>query len=160
MVQISIEDTPHLFTIRLTTYEAFVQAIIRRAKTTRILPLSYLDKINNIYVRLDGEDIEPLRRKTHVKIRLGSSESAAYEGELNSEGKKHGHGMYRWSNGRTYIGEWYDNQMHGEGVESWPNGSRYQGQFKANKRHGQGTFIWADGRQYVGRYENRRMFLF
>jgi hypothetical protein len=151
MVQISIEDTPHLFTIRLTTFDALAQAIIRRTKTTKILPLSYFDKINNVYVRLNGEDIEPLKRKTHVKIRLGTIGSVAYEGELNKEGQKHGQGMYRWPNGRTYIGEWFENQMDGEGIESWPNGSKYQGQFKENKRHGLGTFTWSDGRQYVGR---------
>jgi hypothetical protein len=160
MVQISIDNTSHLFTIRLTTFEALIQTIVRRTGTTNILPLSYFDKINNVFIPLNGGDIEPLRRKTHVKIRLGTSESVAYEGELNKEGEKHGHGLYRWPNGRTYVGEWYENQMDGEGVESWPNGSRYQGQFKANKRHGNGTFTWSDGRQYIGRIEIRRLSLF
>jgi hypothetical protein len=157
MVQISIEGTPHLFTIRLTTFEALVQAIARRTQTTKILPLFYLDKTNSSFIELNGEDIEPLRRKTHVKILLGKSESLAYEGELNNEGEKHGQGMYRYPNGRTYVGEWYKNQMDGQGVESWPNGSIYQGQFKANKRHGRGTFTWADGRQYVGRTKHRKI---
>jgi hypothetical protein len=160
MVQISIEDTPHLFTIRLTTFDALIQAIVHRTGTTKILPLSYFDKTNNVYVQLNSEDIEPLRRKTHIKIRLGTLESIPYEGEVNKEGKKHGHGLYRWPNGRTYVGEWKDNQMDGEGVESWPNGSKYQGQFKANKRHGQGTYTWSDGRQYVGKINNKRIFSF
>jgi hypothetical protein len=159
MVQVSIEDTPYLFTIRLTTFDALVQVIVRHIGSTKILPLSWFDKANNIFVRLDGENIEPLRRKTHIKIRLGSSETVPYEGELNNEGKKHGQGMYRWPNGRTYIGEWYDNQMDGDGVETWPNGSKYQGQLKANKRHGQGAFTWADGRQYIGRIKNIRLSL-
>ncbi|CAF0771601.1 unnamed protein product [Rotaria sordida] len=154
MVQISIDNTPHLFTIRLTTFDALVQAIAQRTGTTKILPLSYLDKNSNAFVRLEGEDIEPLRRKTHVKISLGGSYSASYDGELNKEGKRQGQGIYRWSNGRTYIGEWYENKMDGDGAESWPNGSQYQGQFRANKRHGQGTFTWPDGRQYVGEYRN------
>ncbi|CAF1285840.1 unnamed protein product [Adineta steineri] len=154
MVQICIEDPPYLFTIRLTTYEAFIQAIVSRVGTTKILPISYFDRIKNAFIQLNGENIEPLRRKTHFKIRLGRLESVPYEGELNNEGEKHGQGMYRWQNGRTYVGEWYKNQMEGDGVESWPNGSRYQGQFKANKRHGQGTFTWADSRQYIGEYRN------
>jgi hypothetical protein len=155
MVQISIDNTSHLFTIRLTTFEALIQLIVHRTGTTNILPLSYFDRINNVFIPLNPKDIELLRRKTHVKIRLGTMESVAYEGELNKAGEKHGHGLYRWSNGRTYVGEWYENQMDGEGVESWPNGSRYQGQFKANKRHGNGTFTWFDGRQYIGRIDTR-----
>ena len=151
MVQISIDNTPHLFTIRITTFDALIQAIVRRMGTTEILPLWYYDRNANAFVRLEGENIEPFQRKTHVKIRLGLSYSAAYEGELNKEGRKHGQGTYRWPNGRTYMGEWYDNQMDGEGVETWPNGSKYEGQFKRNKRHGQGTFTWSGGRQYVGR---------
>lgn len=159
MVQISIDNTPHLFTIRLTTFDALTQEIIRRTGTTKILPLSYLDKIKNVFILLNGDDIEPLRHKTHVKIRLGTSQSVPYEGELNEQGEKHGQGLYRWMNGRTYVGEWYENQMDGQGVESWSNGSKYQGQFKANKRHGQGTFTWFDGRQYIGKTENRRIFV-
>lgn len=156
MVQISIEDTPHLFTIRLTTFEALIDQIRHRTGLTNIFPFSYLDRNTGEFIELHGEDIEPLRRKTHVKLRLGGSESLVYEGELNKEGEKHGHGFYCWPNGRTYIGEWYRNQMDGEGVESWPNGSRYQGQFKQNKRHGHGTFTWFDGRQYTGRIHNEK----
>ncbi|CAF1210021.1 unnamed protein product [Adineta ricciae] len=152
--QICIEEPSCLFTIRVTTYEALIQAIVRRVKTTKILPLYYFDKKTNVYVQLDENDVRPFQRTTHVKIRLGKKQSAPYEGELNDEGEKHGYGMYRWSNGRTYVGQWYRNQMDGDGVESWPNGSKYQGQFRGNKRHGRGTFTWADGRQYIGEYRN------
>lgn len=156
MVQISIENTSHLFTIRLTTFEALIQTIVHRTGLTKILPLSYLDKNTNEFIELNYDDIEPLRRKTHVKIRLGTLETIAYEGDLNNEGEKHGHGFYRWPNGRTYVGEWYRNQLDGDGVESWPNGSRYQGQFQANKRHGYGIFTWPDGRQYTGKIFTRK----
>ena len=151
MVQISIDDTSFLFTIRLTTYEAFLQAIVSRVQTNSILPVSYFDRTENAFVQLQHGDLEPLRRKTHVKIRLGNTHTVPYEGDLSREGKKHGQGTFRWSNGRTYVGEWYENRMHGEGLETWPNGSSYQGQFKENKRHGQGIFTWSDGRQYIGR---------
>ena len=154
MVQIAVDGSPILFTVRVSTYDALLQAIVRRTKTNKILPIFYLDKTKELFVRLQPDDVQPFLRKTHVKLRLGGQETVPYEGELNSEGKKHGQGIYRWPNGRTYVGEWCDNQMQGEGVESWPNGSRYEGQFKGNKRHGQGTFTWADGRQYVGEYRH------
>lgn len=150
MVQISIDGTPILFTLRISTYDALLQAIVRHTKTNKILPILYFDRAKEAFVRLQPDDVEPFLRKTHIKLRLGRQESVPYEGELNDDGKKHGQGMYRWPNGRTYVGEWFENQMHGEGVESWPNGSRYEGQFQGNKRHGRGTFTWADGRQYIG----------
>ena len=155
MVQICIDGTPFLFTIRLTTYGAFLQAIVSRVQTNSILPVSYLDRTENTFVHLQDGDLEPLRRKTHVKIRLGNAQTVPYEGDLNSEGKKHGQGTYRWPNGRTYVGEWCENRMHGEGLETWPNGSSYQGHFKENKRHGHGIFTWPDGRQYIGRARSK-----
>jgi hypothetical protein len=150
MVQISVDGTSILFTIRVTTYDALLQAIASRAKTKKILPISYLDKTSNQYIRLEHDNVEPLRRKTHMKLRLDGTNTLPYDGELNNEGKKHGQGVYRWANGRVYVGQWCDDQMHGEGEETWPNGSRYRGQFQANRRHGHGVFTWPDGKKYTG----------
>ena len=154
MVQISIDGTSILFTIRLTTYEALLQSIVRYTKNSKILPIYYLDKTKNVYLSLEFDDIEPLQRKTHVKLRLGGQKIIPYEGELNELGQKHGQGTYRWPNGRIYIGDWMNNQLHGEGMESWPNGSKYEGDFRGNRRNGHGRFIWPDGREYSGNSSN------
>lgn len=156
MVQISIEDTPHLFTIRVTTFEALVHAIVQRMQTSKILPILYFDTAKNAFVPLKDDDVCPLRGKTHVKLRLSKSDRPRYEGELNSNGEKHGYGVYKWPSGRMYKGQWSDNMMHGDGTEVWPSGSKYRGQYQSNQRHGQGVFTWADGRVYTGRQCRRR----
>lgn len=36
-------------------------------------------------------------------------------------------GLYIWSDGRQYEGEWLNNNMHGYGVYTWKDGRRYEG---------------------------------
>ena len=36
--------------------------------------------------------------------------------------------------------------MDGYGVYTWSDGRRYEGQFLKDKKHGKGIHTWADGR--------------
>ena len=40
--------------------------------------------------------------------------------------------------------------MHGIGLFSWSDGRVYVGEYLEDKKHGQGIFEWPDGRKYVG----------
>ena len=44
--------------------------------------------------------------------------------------------------------------MDGYGVFTWSDGRKYLGEYKEDKKHGQGQFIWPDGRQYKGGWGN------
>ena len=46
----------------------------------------------------------------------------------------HGSGVYKWSDGRVYYGNWADNQMNGKGVFTWPDGRRYEGEYQNDKK--------------------------
>merc|ERR1711957_423419 len=63
-------------------------------------------------------------------------------------GNIEGQGIYTWSDGRRFEGEWYDNKMHGVGRFTWADGRIYEGEYIDDKKEGQGTFIWPDGRRY------------
>ena len=39
----------------------------------------------------------------------------------------HGKGVFKWPDGRVYVGEWLDNNMHGHGVYTWKDGRKYFG---------------------------------
>ena len=58
----------------------------------------------------------------------------------------HGHGKYKWADGREYTGDWVTNKMHGSGIFTWADGRKYQGQYYDDKKHGHGVFTWPDGR--------------
>lgn len=54
-------------------------------------------------------------------------------------------GVFIWSNGEKYVGEFRDDKRNGQGVFTWPNGEKYVGEFRDNKRNGSGTRYSTDG---------------
>ena len=68
-----------------------------------------------------------------------------------------GHGVFTWSDGRKYEGEYVDDKKEGEGVFTWPDGRKYDGKWKNGKQHGKGVYhsqkgetkhgIWNEGKR-------------
>ena len=48
----------------------------------------------------------------------------------------HGKGVFTWSDGRRYDGEYYDDKKSGYGVFTWPDNRRYEGSWLNGKQHG------------------------
>jgi len=93
-----------------------------------------------------------------------------YEGELNSNGQKHGKGTFIYTPiwqetidffRNKYVGEWKDDKYHGQGTQTFGSvdwfGDKYVGEFKDGKKHGQGTYTRANGDKYVGEYKEDKM---
>ena len=55
------------------------------------------------------------------------TDSAKFEGQLNLQYQKHGKGIYYYSNGDVYVGEWLNDKFHGKGVYIFNMGERYEG---------------------------------
>jgi len=75
-----------------------------------------------------------------------------YEGHVNSQGEKHGHGTLIFNSGDRYEGQWKHNRMHGEGTYAFADGDKYVGQWQDNKMHGRGTYFYAGGDKYTGQF--------
>lgn len=69
---------------------------------------------------------------------------------------KDGRGMYEYSDGSVYDGEWRDGKRHGQG-EYEDDHSFYDGEWKDDKQHGKGTYEQKDGVTYVGDFVNDRL---
>ena len=82
--------------------------------------------------------------------------SGVYEGERNEAGEWEGHGIYRFSDGASYEGEWVANQQHGRGTMNYASAASYTGDWRAGMKHGTGTYLWADGRIEIGFYDHDR----
>ncbi|KAJ0959111.1 putative 1-phosphatidylinositol-4-phosphate 5-kinase [Helianthus annuus] len=67
-----------------------------------------------------------------------------------------GSGMYVWSNGCKYEGEWRRGIWHGYGKLHWPSGAFYEGDFSGGYMQGTGTYIRADKLVYKGRWRLNR----
>ena len=78
------------------------------------------------------------------------------EQERNEAGEWEGHGIYRFSDGASYEGEWVANQQHGRGTMNYASAASYTGDWRAGMKHGTGTYLWADGRIEIGFYDHDR----
>ena len=43
--------------------------------------------------------------------------------------------------------------MHGRGIFTWSDGRKYEGEYIDDKKEGHGIFTWPDGRQYDGNWQ-------
>ena len=76
----------------------------------------------------------------------------SYEGKVNRSGQKDGLGIYRWSDGSIYEGEYQDDLRHGKGRFLWANGESYEGDYLNDERTGKGSYHWPDGSFYEGEF--------
>lgn len=74
-----------------------------------------------------------------------------YQGKLDANGLKNGHGVQIWPDGSRYEGDWNDDKANGSGTFTHANGEIYQGMWKDDMAHGQGTFSGAIS-TYVGQW--------
>ncbi|CAF3897884.1 unnamed protein product [Adineta steineri] len=87
-----------------------------------------------------------------------------YEG-MWVNGKRHGYGVFSWSNGNgEYIGQWENGIQQGHGIHIWyiiraeesqyALRNYYEGNFLNGRRHGQGTFYYSSGTKYIGEWKS------
>lgn len=72
-------------------------------------------------------------------------------------GKFHGEGTMKYSDGSVYTGSWEHGVQQGWGHFMWANGDEYEGYLKRGKPEGQGTFYWTDGSDYFGEFKRGEM---
>ena len=77
------------------------------------------------------------------------SDGSFYRGNYK-DGKEYGEGSYYATNGHSYVGGWKDGNKHGQGTYDWPSGDLYKGGWKDNKKHGEASVIYKDGTIYNG----------
>ena len=82
------------------------------------------------------------------------TKNGIYIGEINKNGQKHGKGIYQFSDGDRYEGEWENGQQHGKGIYQFSDGNRYKGNWENGQQHGKGICQFSDGSRYKGNWEN------
>ncbi|OYU54683.1 MAG: hypothetical protein CFE25_15470 [Chitinophagaceae bacterium BSSC1] len=85
-----------------------------------------------------------------ITISFALISNAQIKPECLSGNCVNGKGIYKYSNGAVYDGDFVDSLMSGIGVMVWPSGDKYIGEWKRGNRTGKGKFIFKDGRVYEG----------
>jgi len=63
-------------------------------------------------------------------------------------------GIFNFTNGDKYVGEYKDGKHNGQGINTAANGNQYVGAFKDGKHNGLGTLTFANGNKYVGEWKD------
>ena len=84
---------------------------------------------------------------------LTYSNGDTYEGET-LDGKRHGHGTYRFADGTVYTGEFYSNNYNGHGKMQCANGDVYDGEYAIGKKNGYGVYKFSSGKTYTGYWKD------
>lgn len=81
------------------------------------------------------------------------TDGSLYEGQFKNR-LFHGKGTMKYANGNVYIGNWVKNKRVGKGQLTFANGDQYRGDFENNQFWGIGTYRYADGDTYSGAWAN------
>lgn len=92
----------------------------------------------------------PVKETKSINYKSGNR----YEGEVDDKNLPHGNGVFTYTNGSSYEGEFEHGVRCGYGVFRWSTGDSYEGGWKDDKRHGEGVMKYANGRVRKGRFEN------
>ena len=76
-----------------------------------------------------------------------------YEGEFK-DGRPHGQGIMKYTNGDVYEGEFMGGYKHGKGTMKYANGDVYDGDWKDGHRSSWGLMKYANGDVYDGGWKN------
>ena len=109
-------------------------------------PSSYRESSN-----WDDDDTAPTQTIEMVDKKW--PDGTKYEG-MSLNGQFHGRGIYTYSNGDVYIGEFRFGKIQGEGQFNFTNGDKYIGSVYENKMHGKGKMTFATGGHYLGYFSN------
>lgn len=123
--------------------------------------------------------VNPQQQAQRAERQIRATQEA-YDGQYNSENKRHGQGtlirnnghMYKgqWKHGkihgvaghfvnlkRVYHGQWEHSKAHGKGVHKFSNGDIYFGQFKEDEKDGLGRYVFKNGNEYYGQWKKDHM---
>ena len=99
----------------------------------------------------DGKNI---LRKDKINIKV---EDGIYAGQINIQtGNLDGKGVFKWKNGKKYIGNWKEGFMHGKGfLFDENNNIIFEGYYLNNKKYGK--FFIKEKEYYEGEFLNDKM---
>ncbi len=88
-----------------------------------------------------------------VKIVYGSGLLGTYTGDTNSDGQRHGEGVFEWPDGTKYEGRWVQGARCGSGKITYADGVIYEGEWKNGLTHGEGAMTDGVGNIHRGHFE-------
>jgi calpain-15 len=129
--------------------------------------INFIELSNNYfslkYLELNElkEKIQPIQDDIQVIFRdfFDIDQYSCYLGEwrLNPDFIRHGRGIWIWSDGSFYMGQFVNDHIHGFGIFYYPNGDRIEITWFEGSMHGKGLYFKSDGDSNEIYYENGKV---
>ncbi|SDW22408.1 MORN repeat-containing protein [Paenibacillus sp. CF384] len=152
-----------IYDITVWYYKTFVNdqytpppLLLKVQKSTLVTPPEQVTQSTVIrsIIQIDDKMVEGIwesEKENMFYIEYESGET--YRGQIKN-GMKSGTGLYRWCDGSTYEGQWFNDSEYGIGVKEYANGDRYGGEWKDGLFHGKGIYKWSDGTVFEGGWQD------
>ena len=114
-----------------------------------------IDLLLFIAVMFSGYELSKRVYKCLV-VRTHKFENGTYVGKMDIKGRRCGKGIYTFSNGDRYEGEFFEDEFSGEGIYYFASGGVYEGEFRNSDFNGFGKYTTADGYIYIGEHKDNR----
>ncbi|GAA6168839.1 MORN repeat-containing protein [Sessilibacter corallicola] len=96
-------------------------------------------------------------RSNDRKCTLNYQSGNYYSGDCLTGNTPHGWGIYEWTSGSRYEGEFENGKRDGQGSMDYADGSKYKGNWKSDKKDGIGTFWNPRGDRFEGKFNSGLM---
>lgn len=89
-----------------------------------------------------------------AKSKFQELTNGCYVGDTDTEGRRHGEGIYMFDDGDVYIGSYISGSKHGDGFYYDASSNlMYYGGWENDDKHGHG-YVWGPGYESQGYYQN------
>ena len=103
-------------------------------------------------VEVVQREVDETRTEAENAVDTAVSTMGCVEGDCEN-----GSGVYIYTDGSKYAGEFKDGLREGQGVMTYVNGDIYKGKYKAGKRSGYALYVFANGDKYDGEFVDGEM---
>ncbi len=107
---------------------------------------------NNVLYLNEGVYRGDIKREGHGSMDYKNGDT--FEGIWENDQKVNG--IYYFSNGNKYIGEFKNDKINGLGKMEFQNKDKYEGTFKDGKMEGKGIYKTKEGTEYHGNFHSDR----
>jgi hypothetical protein len=113
-------------------------------------------EINDYGEISDADDYRPRYYTPHGKGIYKWTNGNTYEGDW-VKGILTGKGTFKWKSGDVYTGEFVNGELNGKGIKNYANGNVFEGDWVKGEQTGNGIYKWTNGDVYTGEFVNNEL---
>ena len=109
-----------------------------------------VEMVSEWYEPIEGDRELRLNDKGELQGRARCTFPSGHVYEYFQDGRRHGWGTDRYTDGSVFVGEYQDGQRNGKGTYTSASGAGFVGEYQKDKKHGKGMYTYENCDVEVG----------